>query len=194
MGNATIMAEAELDQCSCPREGLVAAVKRILRLAARQLTGECVLTFEESGVRIRVGGAEETVSATGGLRGEVRIPAPLLKIVAAHLPPGDPVVFRRKGEALEISRITWQGTWHARSAEPVPIPVNASTSYLLAVASKYPGSEIAKAGATNYVREAEERARTLMDRAAAALAPLEVTSVEIERLVAAAIRRRWPDV
>lgn len=182
------------NRISIKREDFLAMLKPLKRFVKKKQAEDALLSMEGGDLVISLPGISTGAPATGTWAAEVFVPARLIWGIAMAPPPGDPITMEVRDGRLHIGSLSL-----SCSARKSRIPAENKTEENSRVDSElvkmlrfrylYSLEELHKGGFFRDVVKAEERAYNLVSRAAKILAPLNISELELWRMVKEHFRR-----
>lgn len=170
------------------RKELQSALRTFTRVGRRVKQADAVVSMDDGNLVIALPGITASVPATGRWAGSVRIPGEVAVLLARTLPFQDPLHIRAGSKRLFIGNRSFPCDFSEGTGE-LSVPVNATMLDLLLVAQTHDSDAIDAAGLRVLVDAAFEERDRAIAFAARTLAPLGVTSEEVETLAHAAVER-----
>ena len=176
------------------RKDFLAMLKPLKRFARKKKEEEAILSMEGGEFYISLIGITTGAPATGNWAGEVRVPARLIWGVAMEPPTGDPVGMEVRDGRLHIGSLSLSCSArnNKKPAENKmaenPL-MDRELVKMLRFRHVYSLEELQKNGLFRDVVKAEEKAYKLVSRAAKILAPLNISELELWRMVKEHFRR-----
>lgn len=168
---------------------LLEGLKQITKLVKKKKIGQGVITNENGKLVVYLEGISIEASAEGALPGMVRVDGTVIQKLSKVLPHDNPLTIQLDGEHLFIGSFSIPCHWANVEPNPVQIPMDASLTDILGLELRHSNDEIFKSSLSNKLSDALSERNKLISWAANKLAPLGVTTTDIEELVDKAVRR-----
>lgn len=170
------------------RKDLIEALKPLRRIVRKKdWDSPAVVSMEGQALKVAFVGGAVSIPAEGSWAGEVRVPTLLFVRLAVNLPKGipagDPLPIEVREDRLYVGTAWGRCVWQAAFGSEIPLPLDPDFMTLLKLPSRYSEDRLERAGLLPRVREAQERSRRLVRKAADVLSPLGVTESDLQRLV-----------
>jgi hypothetical protein len=171
---------------------LTQALKPFAKLAKSKQVGEAILMFASGQLHLYFTGMDTWASAEGAWNGQARVKCDALCRLAKVPPVKDPVVIHVDGDRINIGGSFMPCVWEpvaprdlftAEAGVPIQAPINPNLSLLVSMMLDFTDEEIVKSGLADHICKARTRKETLISRAAHELAELEITRVDLRKLV-----------
>jgi len=177
-------------ELSVPRPGLEKAFRLLRKLCRPKRGEEAVLSFDGACLHIDCAGMTVAPAADGIWPSQIRIPADFLMALARIPPSGDPVRFSVKDGRLHVGSCSIACILQAAWTKSIELPMTPSLAQIVALQFTHTAEEIATAGYSKLVDDAESAAESRIAKAAKQLEDLMVEPEELRKFAYATIRRK----
>lgn len=170
------------------RKDFIQALKRIsLAMPPRMQGLDVRIEFNGTLMQLSAPGAKAEIAAEGeAWAGFALVPFRPIKAVARGLPINDPLTLKFEDGRFYIERWSYPGMWQNIGPAPLDMPlmsVNPSILKMLKMDKKESPAKVLSSGLAGVVAEAEEKAQSLIERAALILRPLGITEADLQELL-----------
>ncbi len=170
------------------RKDLIEALKPLRRIVRKKdFDSPAVVSMEGHALKVAFVGGAVSIPTEGSWAGEVRVPTLLFVRLAANLPKGipagDPLLVEVRDDRLYVGTAWGKCVWQAAFRSEIELPLDPDFLTLLRLPVQYSEDRLERAGLLPRVREAQEKSRRLVRKAADVLWPLDVSEEDLQRLV-----------
>lgn len=164
-------------------------IKKTVRRTHR--TARAFVAFDGRSVTIEAGSTTFFAFAVGTWPGNAIINATLLHALAVAPPTEDPVILACDGEHLRFGALKVACQWQPVSSMALTAPRQPEWIEALALKYTLPRARIIAEGRAGEVRAADRKLNALVRRVAKSLAPMGVSTADVEALVERRLAERY---
>ncbi|MEO6325760.1 MAG: hypothetical protein ABIQ65_14145 [Thermoanaerobaculia bacterium] len=158
----------------------------------REETADAIVAMDGEDLSITLVGVTIFMAASGVWTGEVRVPAPIFFVSANEPPPENPILIEVRGDRLFVGPFSMncvkQDAWRSE----IPLTLDTPLADVLRVRLTHSKERIVLAGLERRIEAAETDVAFRFAEAMVHLSDLEITEVDLWRLLDECLARKIP--
>ena len=177
------MANPVKPEVTVGRDELIASLRSVASLVKPANKAQAVMSYANGALSIDLPGLSASIPAIGSWSGTARFSAGFLLSLARTPADNGTVTLRVENGRLDAGTIWITCDWEESPPVTISLPLNGSLRTMLSVAYHFTSDEIARAGLTRPIAEAQAKRDIRLHNALLQLEEFGVTATELRILV-----------